>query len=99
MTKRLKQVLLGVAALAAMGLGGSALAQGGTTPVNPTVESTSAPDRDTIQSGDQKTPDAPATTTASAAKITSAGCITIADFKALVSELFFVSVIGRRSTS
>jgi cytoskeletal protein RodZ len=60
MTKRLKQVLLGVAALAAMGLGGSALAQGGTTPVNPTVESTSAPDRDTIQSGDQKTPDAPA---------------------------------------
>jgi hypothetical protein len=56
----MKQVLLGVAALAALGLGGSALAQGGTTTVKPAVEPISAPDRDTVQTGDQTTPDAPA---------------------------------------
>jgi cytoskeletal protein RodZ len=60
MIKRAKQVLVGVAALAALGLGGSALAQAGNTTVNPTLEPTSAPDRDTVQSGDQTTPDAPA---------------------------------------
>ncbi len=59
MTKRMKQVLLGVVALAALGLGGSALAQGGTT-ANRTLEPASAPDRDNVQSGDQTTPDPPA---------------------------------------
>jgi hypothetical protein len=60
MTKRLKQVLLGVGALAALALGGSSLAQAGTTTVKSTLEPTSAPDRDTIQAGDQTTPDTPA---------------------------------------
>ena len=54
MTKRLRHGLIAVGAVAALAAGGSALAQGaGTTTVKPAVETTSAPDRDNVQSGDE----------------------------------------------
>src|SRR5437660_1218558 len=56
MTKRIQKLVLAVAALAALALGGSALAQAQTTH-NAASERTSAPDTDNIQSGDQTTPD------------------------------------------
>ncbi len=72
LTKRMKQVVVGVAALAALALGGSTLASAGTTTAKPTVEATSGSDRDAIQSGDQTTPDTPATRAVSkASKVTS----------------------------
>jgi hypothetical protein len=56
--------IAGVAALAALALGGSVVAQAASTPskapVNSAVsspEKTTGPDTDTIQSGDQTTPD------------------------------------------
>ena len=67
MTRRMKQALLAVAALGALALGGSAMAQAGTTTVKPALEPTSGPDRDKIQSGDQTTPDQPAAAKASKA--------------------------------
>jgi hypothetical protein len=67
MTKRMKQALPAVAALGALALGGSALAQAGTTTVKPALEPTSGPDRDKIQSGDRATPDQPAAVKASKA--------------------------------
>jgi hypothetical protein len=56
------------AALAALALGGSAIAtaaQG--TPKKPAVEQTTVTDTDSVQSGDQTTPDATGATAASAA--------------------------------
>lgn len=67
MTKRIRHAVLGVAALA---LGGSTLAQAGSTPVKSAPESTAAPDLDTIQSGDQTTPDTPPARTVSKASKT-----------------------------
>jgi hypothetical protein len=68
MFKQGKKILLGVGVVAALGLGGSALAAAGTTPVAPTVQHSSTLDHDQIQSGDQSAPDtgseAPGTETA-----------------------------------
>jgi hypothetical protein len=69
MTNRLKKVLAGVAALAALALGGAVFANaqsGSSEPVGP--------DTDNIQQGDQSAPDGPATGTvnATAAKRTTA---------------------------
>jgi hypothetical protein len=68
MIKHAKKVLVGVGALAALAFGGATLAQAGQQPVKPTVEPASAPDRDTVQSGDQTTPDTPAAPAAKASK-------------------------------
>jgi hypothetical protein len=64
MRQRIQKGMAGVAALAALALGGSVVAQAASTPskapVNSAVSSpepTSGPDTDTIQSGDQTTPD------------------------------------------
>jgi Ni/Co efflux regulator RcnB len=56
MTKRIQKLVLAVAALAALALGGSVLAQAQTT-TKAASEKTSAPDTDNVQSGDQTTPD------------------------------------------
>jgi hypothetical protein len=66
MIKRLKTSLGVAAGLSALALGGSAIAgAASTSPTKahpaPTQESTSAPDTDNIQSGDQTTPDSTAT--------------------------------------
>lgn len=60
MTKRFKQLVASVAALAALALGGAvfAQAQSGSEPVG-------GPDRDNIQQGDQTTPDNATVATAS----------------------------------
>ena len=64
MTK-MKKTIAGIAALAALALGGAvfAQAQGGSQPQvqasQGTGESVNGPDGDTIQSGDQTTPDQP----------------------------------------
>jgi hypothetical protein len=63
MTKRIQKVSAAVLALGALGLGGSALAQGAST-----TEPVGGPDRDSIQAGDQTTPD----TAAAAASATKA---------------------------
>jgi hypothetical protein len=52
MTKRIQKGSAAVLALAALGLGGSAIAQGAAG------EPVGGPDHDTVQSGDQTTPDA-----------------------------------------
>jgi hypothetical protein len=57
MTKRIKKLVMAVAALAALGLGGAVFAQAQTTSPSATQEPTSGPDRDNVQSGDQTTPD------------------------------------------
>lgn len=77
MTKRIQKLLIGVAALAALALGGSAFAgaQSQPQPATPAAESTTGPDTDTMQSGDQTTPDKPAT----ASKATAAQSTTGAD--------------------
>ena len=71
MIKRTKQAALAVTAIAALALGGSALAgaasnntvTGSAKPAAPAqraaTEPTSGPDRDNVQSGDQTTPDTP----------------------------------------
>jgi len=54
------KVITGVAALAAFAIGGTALAQSATGKVAPKVsaaESTTGPDTDKVQSGDQTAPD------------------------------------------
>jgi hypothetical protein len=61
MTKGIKKGSAAVLALAALGLGGSAIASAASS------EPVGGPDHDTIQSGDQTTPDA-GTTAASASK-------------------------------
>ena len=57
MGKRIRKVMVGVAALMALALGGSAFAQAQSSPSS-APERATAPDRDNIQSGDQTTPDA-----------------------------------------
>ncbi|MDQ6835997.1 MAG: hypothetical protein M3016_07395 [Actinomycetota bacterium] len=57
MTKRIQKLVLTMAALAALALGGSVLAQAQTSKSS-AQERVSAPDRDNVQSGDQTTPDA-----------------------------------------
>jgi hypothetical protein len=69
MIKHAKKVLVGVGALAALAFGGATFAQAGQQPVKPTVEPASAPDTDTVQSGDQTTPDTPAAPAAKASKV------------------------------
>ncbi len=68
MTKRIQKLVLAVAALAALALGGSVFAQAQSTPAHsaatPAHERTAGPDRDNVQSGDQSTPDAASTRTA-----------------------------------
>jgi hypothetical protein len=63
MTKRIQRVFVAVAALAAMALGGAVLAQG-QTPASAAPEKVTTPDRDNVQSGDQRTPDATKVATA-----------------------------------
>jgi hypothetical protein len=67
MIKRLKTSTGVLAGIAALALGGSAIASAAssTTTPAPTHESTTAPDRDNIQSGSQTTPDPKGTTSAS----------------------------------
>jgi hypothetical protein len=61
MIKHGKKFVVTVGAIGALALGGAALANAGSTPVKsavqPAVEQTSGPDRDSIQSGEQTTPD------------------------------------------
>ncbi len=59
MVKRIRKVMVGVAALTALALGGAVFAQAQSSPSSGPERAT-APDRDNIQSGDQTTPDAPA---------------------------------------
>jgi hypothetical protein len=64
MTKRIQRLVVAVAALAALALGGAVFAQAQSSPSAAAQERTTAPDRDNVQSGDQTTPDtkAPAVT-------------------------------------
>jgi hypothetical protein len=60
MIKHGKKFLLMVGAIGALAFGGAALANAGSTPVKPAVQPAAepaGPDRDSIQSGDQTTPD------------------------------------------
>jgi hypothetical protein len=59
MGKRIRNVILGLAALTALALGGAVFAQAQSSPSS-APERATAPDRDNIQSGDQTTPDAQA---------------------------------------
>jgi hypothetical protein len=56
MSKRIQKLLVAVGALAALSLGGAVFAQAQSAPPA-APETTSAPDTDTVQSGDQTTPD------------------------------------------
>jgi hypothetical protein len=56
MTKRIRTLVVAVAALAALALGGAVFAQAQTSP-SAAPERTHMPDRDNVQSGDQTTPD------------------------------------------
>ena len=60
MTKRIRNLIVAVAALAALALGGAVFAQAQPSS-SAAPERTSAPDRDNVQSGDQATPDTAAT--------------------------------------
>jgi Ni/Co efflux regulator RcnB len=62
MSKRIQKLVVAVAALAALALGGAVMAQAQSSPAAAPAR-TSAPDRDNVQSGDQTTPDRPATAT------------------------------------
>jgi hypothetical protein len=66
MTKRIQKLAMAVAALAALALGGAVFAQA-QGPPSATPHHTSVADRDTVQSGDQTTPDKPAAHHASVA--------------------------------
>mgnify|MGYP001181038897 CR=1 FL=1 len=55
MTRRIQKLVMAVAALAALALGGAVFAQAQTPTAS--QERTSAPDRDNVRSGDQTTPD------------------------------------------
>ena len=59
MGKRIRMMMVGVAALTALALGGAVFAHAQSSPSTATERATAA-DRDNIQSGDQSTPDAPA---------------------------------------
>jgi hypothetical protein len=59
MGKRIRKVMVGVAALTALALGGAVFAQAQPSPSS-APERAAAPDRGNLQSGDQTTPDAPA---------------------------------------
>jgi hypothetical protein len=59
MTKRIQRMLVTVAALAALALGGAVLAQAQTSPSS-APERTSLLDRDNVQAGNQTGPDTPA---------------------------------------
>jgi hypothetical protein len=66
MRKRIQKGMGAAAALAALALGGSVIAQAASTPAKPPAKSavsapekTTGPDTDSVQSGDQSTPDAP----------------------------------------
>ena len=56
MTKRIQRLLVAVAALAALALGGAVFAQAQSSP-SASHETASLPDQDNVQSGDQTTPD------------------------------------------
>jgi cytoskeletal protein RodZ len=58
MPKRIQKLVMSVAALAALALGGAAFAQAQSSSTPP-PEKASAVDGDTVQSGDQTTPDTP----------------------------------------
>jgi hypothetical protein len=80
MPKRIQKVVVGVAALAALALGGSVIAQAGTPPAKapvqssaPTTEDTTGPDTDNVQSGDQTTPDSKSESKSAAEPAESAG--------------------------
>jgi hypothetical protein len=62
MSKRIQKLVVAVAALAALALGGAVMAQAQSSPAAAPAR-TSAADRDSVQSGDQTTPDRPATAT------------------------------------
>jgi hypothetical protein len=59
MGKRIRKVMVAVAAATALALGGAVFAQAQSSPSS-APESVTAPDRDNIRSGDQTTADAPA---------------------------------------
>jgi hypothetical protein len=59
MGKRIRKVMVGLAALTALALGGAVFAQAQSARSS-APERATAPDRDSIRSGDQTTPDAPA---------------------------------------
>ncbi len=63
MTKRIQKLVMAVAALAALALGGAVFAQAQTAP-KAAQEKTSTVDLDNVQSGDQTTPDATTSKTA-----------------------------------
>lgn len=69
MTKRIQKLVLAVAALAALALGGAVFAQAQTPSSATPPERTSAPDRDNVQTGDQRTPDHVAAGTRSHARV------------------------------
>jgi cytoskeletal protein RodZ len=69
MFKRIQKLLVGVAAMAALGFGGSAIVSAQTPTQAPAVEKAAGPDTDTIQSGDQTTPDKPVSVTKTAALV------------------------------
>jgi hypothetical protein len=75
MTKRIQKLLVAVAALAALALGGSVLAQAQQTTSHAIKvhERTTGPDRDNVQSGDQTTPDKAKSAEAGATPETGAG--------------------------
>ncbi len=56
MTKGIRKLVVAVAALTALALGGAVFAQAQTSP-SAAPERASVPDRDNVQSGDQTTPD------------------------------------------
>ena len=60
MTKRIRKLVVAVAALASLALGGAVFAQAQTLP-SAAPEATSMPDRDNVRSGDQVTLDTAAT--------------------------------------
>jgi hypothetical protein len=73
MAKRMKKLLVALTAFAALATGGAVFAQAQSQPAGGS-ENPAAVDRDSIQSGDQTTPDKPAAATAS--RKASAGSVT-----------------------
>ena len=69
MFKHGRKITVTLAAIAAMALGAGAVAQAGATNTNKAqaAEKVTLPDRDTVQSGDQTTPDTPGASSAQSA--------------------------------